>query len=300
MKNKGVLISMAVVFAIGMLITKGTHHFIESNSSGSDGPGARIMTEAMETAQGGAEDSEEAGAVPAADMEQAMGKGAPAPQDMGEEESIAEKAASLMDNIPADTEEGSALSGGIAPYSLRDSVQGGESPGMPEAFEEEYVQTEPLMASITPLDPPVAVAGGETANAEFDTAKEEAEPESQSYYLKRLKDLDSQIEKSRNSQNAPGVNNSARSAASNELKLWDSELNSIYNEILERLNQERAGELVEQQRAWLKERDSAAVEAAKNSAGGSSESLEYTASLAESTRARAYELAELYKAELAD
>lgn len=57
---------------------------------------------------------------------------------------------------------------------------------------------------------------------------------------------------------------------------------------------------MEQQRAWLKERDSAAVEAAKNSAGGSSESLEYTASLAESTRARAYELAELYKAELAD
>ncbi len=85
-----------------------------------------------------------------------------------------------------------------------------------------------------------------------------------------------------------------KSAAANELKLWDSELNDIYNAILERLEKEESEALVKEEREWLKERDVLAMEAAKKSAGSSNESIEYTFSLVESTRKRAYELAERY------
>lgn len=118
--------------------------------------------------------------------------------------------------------------------------------------------------------------------------------DSQSYYVKRLDDLDSQIKKSREKQPEANVNSSVKSAASNELKLWDSELNDIYNGILKTLDKEESQALVKEEREWLKERDVLAMEAALNSTGGSSESIEYTLSLIESTRARAYELARRY------
>ena len=44
----------------------------------------------------------------------------------------------------------------------------------------------------------------------------------------------------------------------------------------------------------MRERDEKAVEAAKQSGGGSMESVEYTASLAASTRERSYELLDVY------
>ena len=60
------------------------------------------------------------------------------------------------------------------------------------------------------------------------------------------------------------------------------------------MDEKRASELVLEERGWMKERDRLATEAAKASAGGSMESVEYTVSLAESTRKRAYELVEVY------
>lgn len=124
----------------------------------------------------------------------------------------------------------------------------------------------------------------------------------ESPYLKRLKELDAQIQKSRETQNVSNTasNTLAKNAASNELKLWDSELNTIYNEILKTLNEKQTQELVAAERQWMKSRDAAAVEAAKNSAGGSLESVEYTASLAETTRTRAYELVNQYASVLAE
>lgn len=151
--------------------------------------------------------------------------------------------------------------------------------------------------SVSPLDTAPAVAMAMAEEGE-DSGKKEA-AEFVSPYKKRLLDLDSQIQKNRESQTVSGTNSSAKTAAAGELKLWDSELNTIYNDILERLDKERSERLVEEQRAWLRTRDSLAMEAAKNSQGGSSESVEYTVSLTESTRQRAYELIEIYEEELA-
>lgn len=148
--------------------------------------------------------------------------------------------------------------------------------------------------SISPLDTAAAV------EMEAYSAGDTGAKESVSYYKKRLNDLDSQIQKNKTAQDSVNINNSAKSAASNELKLWDGELNTIYNEILDRLDKDRSASLVEEQRAWMKERDGLAMEAAKNSAGGSAESVEYIVSQIESTRQRAYDLVECYEALLTD
>lgn len=198
MKNKGILISLAVVLVIGMLITKMTHYWIESGSPAGD------MT-----------------AVPAA-------------------EGILSGPAEETVDVGAGNEAG------------KDDMAAGEDMGAAKA--------QPM-----------------------------------SSYRKRLQDLDSQMEKNRELQSASNRNSSAKSAASGELKLWDSELNSIYGAMMELLDEEASARLVQEQRAWLKERDSVAMEAVKNSPGGSSESVEYTMSLIESTRERAYVLVEMYE-----
>ena len=124
------------------------------------------------------------------------------------------------------------------------------------------------------------------------------------YYI-RLTELDAQIRKNREEQSASnttgmGGSSLANNTVSNELKLWEGELNTIYNEVLKQLDETHTRELVTAERQWMKNSDAAAVEAAKNSAGGSSESVEYMAAKAESTRARAYELVRLYAAVLTE
>lgn len=169
-----------------------------------------------------------------------------------------------------------------------------------------YVKANAQQVALSPLE---TAAAAEAAGQTFAVAGGEspdggALPDGDNPYLKRLKELDAQIQKSREFQNVPntaaGSNTLAKNAAGNELKLWDSELSTIYNEILKTLDEKQAQELVAAERQWMKSRDAAAVEAAKNSAGGSLESVEYTASLAETTRTRAYELVDQYASVLAE
>lgn len=152
--------------------------------------------------------------------------------------------------------------------------------------------------SISPLDTAAETEGQAMGDSQKTVNQEAAFVEVQSYYEKRLEDLDIQIQKNKEKQTDVNANSSVKSAASNELKLWDSELNLIYNAILERLDKEDSEKLVEEQREWLKQRDRRAMKAAKKSAGGSGESIEYTISLTEFTRERAYELAQTYAGQL--
>ena len=56
MKNKGVMISLAVILLIGMMITTGTHNFIEKNSPKdqeqvtADAPKAQSVSDEMSMA----------------------------------------------------------------------------------------------------------------------------------------------------------------------------------------------------------------------------------------------------------
>lgn len=111
-------------------------------------------------------------------------------------------------------------------------------------------------------------------------------------YEKRLKELEAQAGRLRTSD---GASNQyiIQNAAEKEWKLWDGELNRIYNIILDSLTREEAEKLVKEEREWIISRDHAASAASRDS-GGSMESVEYRMALAAATRTRVYELGEKY------
>ena len=118
-----------------------------------------------------------------------------------------------------------------------------------------------------------------------------------SYYLqsrKRLEELDNQIQQMRDGQ-VESTAYSIKALADTELKLWETELSSIYMQIMDKLNSDEETALARDQRQWMNTRDAAAEKAAPKTSGGSIESAEYTASLAASTRQRAYDLLESYR-----
>lgn len=114
------------------------------------------------------------------------------------------------------------------------------------------------------------------------------------YYTKRLAELDVQIQKLR-SDSTDSTTYSVQALAESELKLWKEEVSSLYSVIYEALDDEGKEKLESSQQAWLKDRDKKAETAARKYSGGSLEGVEYTASQAESTRQRAYDLLNEYK-----
>lgn len=82
--------------------------------------------------------------------------------------------------------------------------------------------------------------------------------------------------------------------AETEYRLWDVELNRIYQDIIAQMDEREAEILREEERQWIRERDQLAKKASEKFKGGTMESLEYTASLAATTKIRTYELLEEY------
>ena len=103
-------------------------------------------------------------------------------------------------------------------------------------------------------------------------------------YRKRLEDLDTQILKMREEETDSNVY-SIKTSAETELKLWEGELNSIYNALMEMLSQEDAAKLASEQQEWLKNRDARAAESSGRNSG-SMEGISYAATLASLTRDR--------------
>ncbi|MBT9779596.1 DUF1311 domain-containing protein [Clostridium sp. MCC353] len=162
---------------------------------------------------------------------------------------------------------------------------------------------------------PAETRAEQRAEAGNGKAKEEIKPETRVYtlaenveetgivessvsgtnaYENRLSELDAQIKRLREEETDSNTN-SIKTTAETELKLWDGELNLIYGAIIGELDEKEKEELIMEEREWMKDRDALAVAAAKKSGGGTMEGLEYTASLADSTRKRVYELAATYK-----
>ena len=113
----------------------------------------------------------------------------------------------------------------------------------------------------------------------------DAEPEQESY-TDRLRNLDSQIQKMQEQETDSNVY-SAKTSAETQLKMWDGELSTVYNALLEALPQEEAQSLANEERDWLKKRESDAAD----SSGKSGNTLSYASSMVNQTRERAYELA---------
>lgn len=76
---------------------------------------------------------------------------------------------------------------------------------------------------------------------------------------------------------------------------WDSALNTLWAELKEQLPEEEFAVLLEEQRAWISEKEQAIEEAGKEVEGGSVYSLVVNMKAAEITEERVYELFELLK-----
>lgn len=108
----------------------------------------------------------------------------------------------------------------------------------------------------------------------------------------RLQELDQQIEKNHeNDDNSTA--NARRAAAETERKLWQSELDRILDILKKRLPEEDWQKLAAEQNKWLVTREEK-VAPTLTRKSSTMEELEHQQSLAESTRERAYELADTY------
>ena len=131
-------------------------------------------------------------------------------------------------------------------------------------------------------------ADPDTQSADRETDKNAvlAESSDQESYTDRLKNLDSQIQKMREHETDSNVY-SAKTSAETELKMWDGELSVVYNALLEALPKEEALNFANEEKDWLKKRESDAAD----SSGKTRNGLSYASSMVDQTRERAYELA---------
>ncbi|WP_455543661.1 lysozyme inhibitor LprI family protein [Intestinibacter sp.] len=112
-----------------------------------------------------------------------------------------------------------------------------------------------------------------------------------SKYLKRLDDIQTKVD---NMGSNDQTTIDMKYTASDIYKLWDDELNVIYQEIRSHMSESQREVLKQEERAWLKYRDETAEEDAYEFRGGTMEGLERLGSLGESTRKRCYELVNKY------
>lgn len=143
--------------------------------------------------------------------------------------------------------------------------------------------------AVAPRTASEAVTAFETDTTPDTTPAQTQQVQEQTDFLRRLSELDSQIEKMREDEANTNLY-SARTSAETELKLWNRELNAIYEELLKRLGEREAKKLAQEQDQWTRERTALAAENSRRSGDGSGRAG-YAAGLVSLTRDRAYELA---------
>lgn len=146
-----------------------------------------------------------------------------------------------------------------------------------------FAEPVPQETVLSPIDPD----GKNGAYAGTDAS------EGAAFYRERLEELDVQIKKMWE-ESGDSNTYSMKALADKELKLWNRAQTEIYTAVSDGLDGEARQALEDSQQAWIKSRDAKAEEDSQKYSGGSLEELEYTMSLAASTKARAYELVDGY------
>lgn len=264
MKDKRIWVVIGCIMVIGTGVTHYTEYYVKSQSTvtmDAEAPtGDTPAPDLAHESQDGAENGEPA-APYAAPRGRSRGAAAPLPADGG------------PGSQPSAVAEGAG-----------DTIEP-EHPSAPEtAVEEETGQA--AQEPDTPEKPlPMSPLTGARALG--------GKPGSAVDYRQRLMDLDAQIQRMREQDTDSNVY-SLRTSADTELKMWESEMNAIYNALLAVLPEEDAAKLASEQQDWIKNRDGNAAESSgRNSA--SVESIGYAATLVSLTRERAYELAGWYE-----
>lgn len=124
-------------------------------------------------------------------------------------------------------------------------------------------------------------------------ATDPSESMAENAVLLRLQELDEQLTQNQYRKSEIPAN-SRIAFAENEWRMWESELQRILEVLKEKLDPKVQESLMYQQIEWMKSREEKAVDASQKQIGSAMEEVNYNRSLAELTRARAYELAETY------
>ena len=268
-KNKGIWLVIAAILLIGIAVTFATSRFIRQNGGSLD---TVAVTQMPVTAGGGIPQaySEGAGAETPAAAKKRMAA-APIEEEDAAPGNTGEAADQAAVPEPASSRimaaEGAAAP---APESfLMDSDEAAGEAAVPETAAAGPGSREDAAAvpSISPLGP------GGSASLQND------EEEKLAYYERRLAELDAQVQKMR-SESSDSTTYSMKTLAEKELRLWNIEMNTIYADIIDGLDEEARSKLEGEQQTWTKSRDTKAEEAARKYSGGSLEGVEYTASQA--------------------
>lgn len=278
---------VAGIVIVGSSITAYTNHYITTQESM-----YAIETIAETIPPSVQTETEETGAVPAPRLGSVRVQDSYGPEDSQAYQESESKQSSEVPSAAAFCAETSAPE-----TAAEDSVDLTQpmAAAVFAAVAEEDMETEtlPPEESLTE-EMPAAGAAKQSAPVYESSFSSEEELSSYEANKERLEELDRQIQQMRDGQ-VESTAYSIKSLAETEMKLWETELNSIYTQIMEHLSADEQQALAKNQRQWMNGRDAQAEKAAPNSSGGSIESAEYTASLASSTRQRAYDLLESYQ-----
>lgn len=112
-------------------------------------------------------------------------------------------------------------------------------------------------------------------------------------YITKLNNIEMEL-KVLEKKESSGTTADMRAAAGEKYKRWDSALNEIYNVLKTQLSSNDMKKLQSEELQWISDRDAKAKKASLEMKGGTMEPVIYTASLAETTKNRCYELVEKY------
>ena len=310
MRDKRIWIVIACILVIGSGLTKYTHSFVSRSGGSAGGEAAVSMAAAGEYPAALADSSPAASALEQEAAAQAGGgqgpglqsRMAPGPGEASDQAAAGEAGtlASVQESAAPGQETAAAADGeavpeaaafGAAPATASPKTAGGDSASeSPDDAGPEGTAAD--IAADAASAPEETTAADEPISPLVGARPAERSSGSGTDYRQRLEDLDAQIERIQKEEQESNVYSIITSAES-ELKMWESELNTIYTALLAALSQEDAAGLAQEQQEWMQNREAKAAESSGK--GGSMESLGYAAALVSITRDRAYELVERYE-----
>lgn len=275
MKNRGVFITILLILVLGAGITFRMHQFVTENTVSSVSKDQETEMEMPE--ETAAEEKSFAVSAAAADPGASAGEQSDIAASAGgmlpETEAVMEAEKAADEALPDDT------------FSRKAKMAPGEIlSGDPEAADDDDAAMADAAGEETVLSP-LAAAPGSSVSEEALTAED---------YRKKLEDVDQIVKDLRETDGTANTTDSVKNIAEYEYRLWDTELNRVYQAVISAMSENEAEKLRSEERQWIRSRDQMAKQAAAKLKGGTMESLEYTASLSVSTRERAYELLEDY------
>ena len=273
MKNRGVFITILLILVLGAGITFRMHQFVTENTVSSVSKDQEMEMPEEAAAEEKSFAVSEAAADPGASAGEQSDIAAAAGGMLPKTEAVMETEKAADEALPDDT------------FSRKAKMAPGETlSGDPEAAADDDAAMAEAAGEETVLSP-LAAAPGSSVSEEALTAED---------YRKKLEDVDRIVKDLRETDGTANTTDSVKNIAEYEYRLWDTELNRVYQAVISAMSENEAEKLRSEERQWIRSRDQMAKQAAAKLKGGTMESLEYTASLSVSTRERAYELLEDY------